>query len=775
MAAALVGKGDYLEVTGEVFDNMEKCVRAYWKMAKRGREMQVKGKTVTLDEAANTCVEQLNKAIGDKENKEKLAETASTWKTFKRYLAGIRSSLRRVESFVEALDLKFGGAFRTHIYEPVKKATEAYRAHKKEVILRFKAILEELKPHLDNKPIEAHELGFRFKNMQELLGALLHTGNESNLSKLLRGGRGGRAWGHKREDGTLDSSAWDAFVQRMISEGVLRKEHFDFCQRVWDLCESMKPEAQRAYHRMYGTFFNEITAQPFDIAFPDGTTASYRGGYVPARVDSFEVQDAEVREEQESLERMNNSFMFPTTGRGFTFSRVENYAAALSIDLSLVSGHIDAVMRFIHIEPTVKDVRRLLIHGKLREALDAYDPTICSDMLIPFLQRAATQQIKERSKFWGGKAADRFFSEARSRSGMQIMFSNLANTIQNVTGLSLALLKVAPRHFLRNGLWKFIRDPRGLSRMINEKSDFMRTRTATQMMEIEQSIERIIVAPSPYQSTKDFFMRHTYFMQIATQNVVDNVVWSAAYEQACETMDEADAVEYANSAVRQTQGSYDPEDMSRLETSTPFVRFFLMFSGYFNMQANTVVTEFQKAVRNMGFRNAAPRLLYVYTFGFMIPAVLGDLVMELVAGSPDDPPEDDDDYMWNHVAFFFASQYRTLMAMFPGIGPAVGTIGNFWDDRGWNDRITASPAMRSIQATARGISGISTVRAIRGEGRASTAIRDVLTAIGMLTGLPTAPFAKPLGYTADVQQGYTDDQSALDIMRGLVSGRAPKR
>ena len=54
----------------------------------------------------------------------------------------------------------------------------------------------------------------------ELLGALLHTGNLSNKTKLLVG----RGWGSLREDGSLDSTKWDAFEKRMQDEGYLTKK-----------------------------------------------------------------------------------------------------------------------------------------------------------------------------------------------------------------------------------------------------------------------------------------------------------------------------------------------------------------------------------------------------------------------------------------------------------------------------------------------------------------------------------------------------------------------
>ena len=60
---------------------------------------------------------------------------------------------------------------------------------------------------------------------------MLHTGNKSNLEKLIVG----RGWGEFRDDGSLDTRKWDTFVERMINEGYLTLKDFEFLQSVWDL------------------------------------------------------------------------------------------------------------------------------------------------------------------------------------------------------------------------------------------------------------------------------------------------------------------------------------------------------------------------------------------------------------------------------------------------------------------------------------------------------------------------------------------------------------
>ena len=110
--------------------------------------------------------------------------------------------------------------------------------------------------------IIAGEFNYTFGNENgglgkaELLGAMLHMGNESNLRKLLVG----RGWAVLDENKEMDTAKWDTFIQRMIDEGVLTKADFDFLQSVWDMTEEMKPLAQKAHKEIYGYYFNEVEA-----------------------------------------------------------------------------------------------------------------------------------------------------------------------------------------------------------------------------------------------------------------------------------------------------------------------------------------------------------------------------------------------------------------------------------------------------------------------------------------------------------------------------------
>lgn len=755
--SATMVKGFYKDISYNDFVAMNDAVESLWSLSKTSREIEIDGVKLDTEKMKEELIARLEVA-GGANFKPGYNKAVSKNDRVKMGLLGARSALRRVESWTDAVD-GGRGAFTKYVFEPISEASTRYRIDKKAAIEKYLSLVKGVEKSLTQDDINAPELNYTFSGKQELMGALLHTGNESNLRKLLVG----RNWGSVNPDGSLNKGTWNKFLNRMYQENVITKADMDFVQNIWDLLEQFKAPAQVAHKNMYGHYFNEITAEP--VLTPFGT---YRGGYMPAVADSFIAQDANIRNEKEALEKSNNSFMFPTAGRGFTKSRVESYAAPLAIDMALVPSHIDKVLKFVHIEPKVKSISKIVFDKGFRANLDQFDPTVAGDMLVPWLQRAAQQKISTPSQGRAGQALDAFFRELRTRTGFQIMTFNVVNTLQQFTGISIAAVKVKPK-YLRNALWSYIRSPKKFSESIVDKSKFMNTRATTNVMELQGTIDDLLLNPTKYERARDFASKHGYFLQQHTQNIVDTIVWSGAYDQAIEDgASEVNAVREADAAIRKTQGSFNAEDISRFETGTPFMRAFTMFYSYFNMQANLLGTEFQKIARDLGLRKGAGRALYMYAFGFMLPAILSESLVRAFAGKGFDE-DDDDQYMDDFMSIFFGSQFRSLTAMAPGVGQTIQAGINSFNDKWYDDRITTSPAISMIESAVKAPKSV--YEAVVENGNQNKAIKDTLTAVGLFTGLPIAPLGRPISYGLDVSTGKAEPTGPIDFTRGLITGK----
>lgn len=738
-------------------------IESLWYLARRERQVEVDGKLIDRQQIAQELTGRLDElGVPDEVPGEGKAVTEGEKRV--RYLMGLRAALRRVESWVDRMDGgNITGGFRRFVFQPISEAAERYRADAGAYLKRYRDLLKAIEPTLKPGRIAAPELGYTFgfskgdAGKAELLHAILHTGNESNKRKLLLG----RGWASETEVGGLDTSRWDGFVRRMIAEGKLTKADFDFAQGVWDLLEETKPKAQKTHREVFGRYFDEVTADAFTNEF-----GAYRGGYVPAIYDTFEVQDAAVNAELDAINQ-GNAFMFPATNRGFTKGRVE-YNKPLALDLRLLPQHLDKVLLFAHLEPHVRDVMRTLRAKGFASTLNRYDPVAYTDLLLPWLNRAAKQTVETPATGWAGKLGDRFFRTMRSRSGMAAMFANLTNAMQQITGLSISALQVKPAH-LKAATWRYMRAPSEMAEQVAQLSTFMANRQTNEVQQMRTEINDLLLNPNTYEKAQAWTAKHGYFLQSAFQNVVDTITWSAAFDQAtAQGHDQTTAVRAADAAVRGTQGSLSPEDISRFESGPAFARMFTQFQGYFNMQANLLGTEFAKVAQDMGLKKGAGRLFYVFLLGFLIPAWFSEAIVQAMRGGPDD--DDHDGYLDEFLAFFFGAPLRNAAAMVPVVGQSAMLVANSFNRKPYDDRMSTAPAVSMIESAASAPHSI--YKAIAEDGSTKRAIRDTLTLVSIATGIPVAALGKPLGYVADVEQGKVQPTGPIDAVRGAVSGAA---
>jgi hypothetical protein len=757
---ALLNAKPLEEMTVEELRGLTDELRAMWVLAKRSRQMEVDGNLLDLEDAAGELVDRMDEiGIPDKVPGEQGAITDKEERGIKLRFA--LSFLTRVEQWAERLDGAYGGPFLRLVFQPIKDAADRFRADRVDYRKRYQALLENVAPALPPGPIVATELGYTFGNARdsgtaELLHAILHTGNDSNKRKLLLG----RRWATENADGTLDTSRWDAFLERMHNEGKITKAHYDFAQGVWDLLEQTKPLAQETHRKVFGRYFAEVTANPFVTPF-----GSYRGGYVPAQTDARLVQDAKLRELAEG-ENESMAYAFPASPSGFTKSRVE-YNKPLMLDLRTLAQHLDKVLLFGHMQGAVTDVRRLLTNKRVSYALDRIDPGAYEGKLIPWLNRAAKQVVE--TPVAGDRKISRFLGAARSRAGMALMFANLSNTAQQITGFSLAAVKVKPG-LLMKATGQFIAGPKAMQTAVADASPYMRDRMLNEVAALNDAVEDILVNPTMLERGQAWTQKHAYFMQAAVDNAMSPIVWTAAYNQAIQQkMTEREAVRYADGVVRQTQGTTLPEDISRFESGPAYGRLFTQFVSYFNMMANTNATAISQIVGEMGLRKGAGRVLYVALAGLLAPIWVAEAIAQAFRGGPED--DDDDGYLDDWLAAVFGlGTLKGLVAQVPILGQAAQLVVNRFNDNPADDKFSLSPAVSLIESS---VSAPSSVyKAIMDEGSAQKAVRDVAAAATMVTGLPIYAIARPIGYAAGLADERIDPTGPVDVARGLITGTA---
>lgn len=528
--------GDFLALAEDV--NMLFAISRQWKETTR------EAKAEAREQAAKELIAQMStqnlsyNTVGQ-------TEATTAYEKFKQDgLLSLGSALVRVESWCNKMDTgNPNHPFRSYIYDPVAQATAKFRNRNSELQQKLAEIIKPMqKEWLSRTDIHAPTLNYTFRTKAELIGALLHTGNESNKEKLLLGGRGkGNAWAEMVEDQEgnkkLDTKRWDQFISQCYADGTITKADMDFVQQVWDLLESTKEDAQKAYKNLYGYTFKEIEASPIQTPWGE-----YRGGYVPATTDKYLVADKATFDEIDQLTKTDSLSQMPVSNPGFTKTRASDYHEPLSFDMAIISNHISSVLRFCYIAPVAQDVAKLLINKDLKERIDSQDPTTMKDMLKPWLKRSYTQDVSDGKSGWISKK----LNELRGIAGINIMMGHIVNALQQFTGFSIALTKVSGRNLI-DAAGVFARDPRRVTEQITQLSPFMMSRLNDRAMEFQSQVYKIsstqdnrvtkqkgifnktVAAKAKYiQPVHDFLMRKGYFLQSLCQIPIDAITWVGA-------------------------------------------------------------------------------------------------------------------------------------------------------------------------------------------------------------------------------------------------------
>jgi hypothetical protein len=790
--------GDFLALAEDV--NMLFAISRQWKETTR------EAKAEAREQAAKELIAQMStqnlsyNTVGQ-------TEATTAYEKFKQDgLLSLGSALVRIESWCNKMDTgNPNHPFRSYIYDPVAQATAKFRNRNSELQQKLAEMIKPMqKEWLSRTDIYAPTLNYTFRTKAELIGALLHTGNESNKEKLLLGGRGkGNAWAEMVEDNEgnkkLDTKRWDQFIAQCYADGTITKADMDFVQQVWDLLESTKEDAQKAYKDLYGYTFKEIEASPIQTPWGE-----YRGGYVPATTDKYLVADKATFDEIDQLTKSDSLSQMPVSNPGFTKTRASDYHEPLSFDMAIISNHISSVLRFCYIAPVAQDVAKLLINKDLKERIDSQDPTTMKDMLKPWLKRSYTQDVSDGKSGWISKK----LNELRGIAGINIMMGHIVNALQQFTGFSIALTKVSGRNLI-DAAGVFARDPRKVTEQITQLSPFMMSRLNDRAMEFQSQVYKIsstqdnrvtkqkgifnktVAAKAKYiQPVHDFLMRKGYFLQSFCQIPIDAITWVGAYNQALQKGRTAEeAVLEADSVIRTTMSDFSPENVANVETGNALYRSFLVFYNYFNMQFNLLNERFhadsmeKKLIKRYGMY-ARDALLVV-----TIPSVVAKLIEAVVFGDPD--TGDDGEFGMDDMLRMLASEsFKNAVAMAPIAGQFINTAGAslakdqkggavsdvaqfIWGTDPYVGRIMTAPAYGLIEGSGKAIQ--QTVEILNDEDvNARSYTRNMLDLLSVVTGLPLGFLKKPLGYMAGVEAGDIQPAGAGEFVQGVLSGKAKK-
>lgn len=760
---ALPENQNYRELTLEQFNAVMAAVETLWHRSKENKIWHTTNEAFEREQVREELIQQ----TGGKKSVEKIQQTLlgrDKTAELKAKFMELGASAKRVDQVVTWLDGGANGKFRTYLINPMQDALAKYRIEKAKMLKDVVDIFEGF-GKLDNSKIAAPELNnFTFVGKQSLLHAILHTGNLSNKERLVLG----YGWGARLEDGSVDFSAWDQFFSRMVKEGVITKKDMDNIQKLWNLFDKYKEQAQITHKKINGRYFDELPRTPISTPFGE-----YEGGYVPAAYDRIRSNEQDRIQDKNLAENNLAALDIATTGANFTKSRADRYHDQLELDMSRLPSHLDKELRYIHLELQIRQIGRLLLNKDFRNEIERVLPFGVKQVFNPWLKAIANQTVDESS---GVSLLDNIFRTLRRNTGIAIMAGNLKNAVEQFTGFTQVAVAVPPKQLLKAQAHYFtsVATREDMANNIMEMSDFMKTRFDRAADEYRYAVDEIVFQKGAIQTVKDFTMKHAYVLQTTIQRPMEMISWQAAFNHYTEQgMTQYDVVHAADAVIRQYMTDMSPEGISNLERGTPAKRMFLMFYNWFNMVWNTSMSEAKLALEasNGSWVQASPRLAYVALMMISIPSMLSELLGVIFAGGLKD--EDDDDNKWDDLSAKLAlSQLKMLAAFVPYAGNVVNAAISNTDDTIVNDRYTASPVFSM------GESGLSLIQHARrafdedkevNQGKAS---KDLMNTATLVTGIPFAVLGKPSGYWLDVAQGKKDaPDSIYDATRGTITGK----
>lgn len=773
-----------VEYALQVIDDVQQVM----KLARDNKTLLLEGRRMNREDVLTELSERFVKVNRTKATGGK-TRTMSYGEKFGLKLMSFKSMLTRVENWCIAMDGGVSGPFFNYIFLPVRNAVAKFRNTNMDMQDKLLAIVKPMQEKWNAvRDIEAPELGYTFATKQELIGAVAHCGNLSNKHKLLLGGRGeGHKWARliERPDGTsyVDTSAWDAFFARCFAKGILTKEDMDTIQAIWDLLEETKPLAQSAFKQMYGTYFEEVEATP--VVTPVGT---YRGGYVPAVTDQSLVPEKARHDEAKRLTEQDFVSQMPVHKPGFSKSRVPNYTKPLALDIGLLCGHVQEVLKFAVIAPVAQEIGKIISHDDFVTMIEEVNPTWINDMLVPWLKRSYEQTVSDGKSNWFSAK----LNDLRGIAGMNIMAGHIANALQQWTGLSIAATKVSPK-YLAKAMAELAKGESSIE-MMTQMSPVMRARIDDRAQEFQSQVEHIartgesvkqakgvinkaLAADAALDPARDWVARHAYFLQTCMQAPIDAVVWIGAYKQATDAgRTESEAIAEADSIVSRTQSSFQPEDVAGVEVGGALYRSVLVFYNYFGMQLNLLGESWEVNKHKKQYGKFALDAVLIAA----VPSILSAAIAGMVTGF--DAGDDDEWDAYDALRLLIAEPFKNVVAMIPFGGTAINYGGSklaqqdvawaqfVWGDDPYAGRLFGAPVVDMLDG---GVSAIGEwMKAAEGDDyNARRAVRGTLDLLSIVTRMPVGALKKPLGYSAGVASGDIQPDSSVEAVQGFLAGR----
>ena len=500
-----------------------------------------------------------------------------------------------------------------------------------------------------DKVIKAPEIGkdVSFSNLGQVVAALLYMGSESGRRKLMTGGfinsEGVETGPLGVDNGTeIDTSGWDAFIQRLINEGVLNEQAFDFIQEVHDIFTEIYPLVKQSFIDVEGQTINFVEGRKYTVKFADGTTKSYNGGYYPLLPDRTLTPivgaDMGISPEQFSIvyDNLDSSMSKHRGGQIYP----------LQLGLGNIMGLLNKHLTHAYIKRPMMIVENLKKNKEIMQLLENRQRGFVEKVLNPWIARTTKQQFSVPG---GSPFMNAIGLHFRRTAYIYLFLLKLGPIGKQFLGIVQAIPTVKQyvgtgkmlKHFLKVSASVSTGGYSRLKKQIIEQSAVMKDRLDNNERHLIRGWDELELAESTHGNIVTKTERVTFMgMQIA-QNIVDMGIWLAAVERVkADGKTDAEAIAYADGLVERTQASGNISARPKAMHGTNWERLAMMITMVAHglrgrLYENAVRAEDKGQSVNLARLNAL-------TFMVIVPAIIEHAVSQALEQLGDDDEDKKD-------------------------------------------------------------------------------------------------------------------------------------
>lgn len=396
----------------------------------------------------------------------------------------------------------------------------------------------------------------------ELLTMALHSGNESNLSRLLAG----RNISHE---------------QLRKARDLLTKEEMDWVQAIWDANESLWKPSADLEERQSGLRPEKLKRVPFTTRHGE-----YAGGYVPAVYDKRVTTVGKVQEGNAIAALMDPSFTRPGTSRSHLKSRSQNFADVLSLEPTAILSHLQQAAHDIAFREAIQSVGGLIMNPEVQATLRERIGEGRAKQMLQWVkdvgQMRGADDVVHASVFYKAMRA------IRANTVVSALGYAIPNAIEDLSNLPAAIARTDLKAgHLAAATAAIAASPLETIAFVDSKSGEMRTRRDQLTRELGKRVQKLTAWGGAPAAALRAAREHAFVFMEMSDKMTSTPVWLGRYRQAlADGVSEADAVTLADRAVRQVFPSHSPVDAAPILRDKKGIGLGLLFYGFLSTYYN---------------------------------------------------------------------------------------------------------------------------------------------------------------------------------------------